>query len=451
MGEKHNRMSLDNSANIYAAARNRKWANLFRLSVTLSEPVDGPLLQSALNATVPRFPSMAARLCKGTHWYYIEKIEQAPAIEPDSDYPLKYMSFTQICKCAFRVLYAGNRFSVEFFHAITDGSGAMIFIKTLTAEYLTQKYGITIPNTDGVLCRMETPREEELEDSHLKYANGKGRRLKEISSYHLSGTKEKDGFIHNTVVTMSAEEALASAKSHNVSLTEFLTGIMIAAVLEIQSKKIPKRKKQEIVRVMVPINMRKLFDSKSLRNFTFYALPGVDPKMGEYSLHEVINSVHHQMRLCRTPQNVSAQISANVHAGKMFMARIMPLLMKDIALRAAFRFWGESTSCLSLSNLGVVQIPEEMKPYVTCFDFMLGVRARAPYNCGIVSYGDNLHINFSRSIVEPILENHFLELLHQQGLDFKVESNERQSVWYALPGFEGCTLKYAVRKNMNGI
>lgn len=96
MEEKNrNRMYLDNSANIYAATTNRKWTNVFRLSITLSEAVDGQLLQSALKATVPRFPSMAARLRKGTHWYYIEKIEQAPVIQPDSSYPLRYMPFAE--------------------------------------------------------------------------------------------------------------------------------------------------------------------------------------------------------------------------------------------------------------------------------------------------------------------------------------------------------------------
>lgn len=173
-----NRMFLDNSANIYAATRRRKWTNMFRLSVTLNEKVDGPLLQSALKATVSRFPSIAARLRKGSHWYYIEAIELAPSIQPDSSYPLQYMSFSDTSKCAFRVLYTGNRFSMEFFHAVTDGYGAMVFIKTLTAEYLMQKYGITIPSTDGVLDRLEKPHVEEMEDSHFKCADGKGLRLK---------------------------------------------------------------------------------------------------------------------------------------------------------------------------------------------------------------------------------------------------------------------------------
>ena len=40
--------------------------------------------------------------------------------------------------------------------------------------------------------------------------------------------------------------------------------------------------------------------------------------------------------------------------------------------------------CLTLSNLGQVKIPEAMAQYVRRFDFILGVQAAAPYNCGML-------------------------------------------------------------------
>ena len=73
-------------------------------------------------------------------------------------------------QCAFRVLVYHNRFAVEFFHALTDGTGGLTFFKTLLAEYLSQKHSLTIPAGDGVLGRLEEPDEEELEDSFLRYA-----------------------------------------------------------------------------------------------------------------------------------------------------------------------------------------------------------------------------------------------------------------------------------------
>ena len=143
-------MRLDNAAKIYPAAKRRNWNNFFRLSATLTEPVDTAVLRSALDVTARRFPSMAVRLRRGVFWYYLEQIPQAPAIQPEKSCPLAHAPFDQVRRCALRVLVYHDRIAVEFFHAITDGTGGTIFLKTLLAEYLCQKYGITVPAEDGV-------------------------------------------------------------------------------------------------------------------------------------------------------------------------------------------------------------------------------------------------------------------------------------------------------------
>ncbi|MBR6725789.1 MAG: alpha/beta hydrolase, partial [Clostridia bacterium] len=62
-------MKLDNAAKIYPAAKRRNWNNTFRLSATLSEPVNRDTLRLALDTTIHRFPSIAAKLRRGTFWY----------------------------------------------------------------------------------------------------------------------------------------------------------------------------------------------------------------------------------------------------------------------------------------------------------------------------------------------------------------------------------------------
>ena len=64
-------MRLDNAAKIYPAARRNNWSNVFRLSFTLKEEVAPAILQQALEVTVKRFPSIAARLRRGLFWYYL--------------------------------------------------------------------------------------------------------------------------------------------------------------------------------------------------------------------------------------------------------------------------------------------------------------------------------------------------------------------------------------------
>ena len=77
-----------------------------------------------------------------------------------------------------------------------------------------------------------------------------------------------------------------------------------------------------------------------------------------------------------------------------------------------------------MSNLGAVRLPKAMAPYVERFDFILGVQATAPYNCGVISYGDTMNVNFIRNIREADLEYHFHNVLKEMGIMAEVESNQ---------------------------
>ncbi len=417
-------MRLDNAAKIYPAAQRKNWNNFFRLSATLTESIDQAVLQSALDVTVRRFPSIAAQLHRGIFWYYLEELSKAPAIQEEKSCPLAHVPFRDVRSCAFRVIVYRNRLAVEFFHALTDGSGALVFLKTLTAEYLTQKYGVEIPAEDGVLCRLEAPSEEELEDSFLRYAGDVRSSRREKTAYHLSGTPEPDGFLHLVTLMLSTEAVKAAARARGVSITELLCAVMMKAILDLQAEKVHFRRHRRPVKVLVPVNLRRLFPSRTLRNFALYITPEVDPKLGDYSFDEICSIVHHRMGLERTAKLMGTRIAANVSSEKAFILKIMPLFIKNIAMKAVFDTVGERKSCLCLSNLGNVTLPEAMTPYVRRMDFIIGAQARAPHGCGVLSYNGTMYINMIRNIREPELESHFYRVLRELGLSVKAESNE---------------------------
>ncbi len=419
-------MRLDNAAKIYPAARRKNWSNIFRLSATLTEQVDPVVLQSALDVTARRFPSISVRIRRGMFWYYLEEIQHAPRVLADSSEPLTRMPFDDIRKCAFRVLYYKKRISVEFFHALTDGNGGLVFLKSLVAEYLLQRHGVVIPCEKGVLDRLEEPRERELEDSFLKNSGGKRMSRREERAYHLAGTPEPDGFRNVITGVLSTSEVLSLARSHNVSLTVFLTGVMMSAICEIQKRRVPKQTRRRAVKVLIPVNLRKFFDSETLRNFVLYITPGIDPALGDYTLEEIWKSVRAQMDHELTAKRMRMRISKNVHSEEIFILKIMPLFIKNVAMKAVFDAIGEVASCLTMSNLGAVSLPDEMRPYVERMDFVLGVQAVAPNNCGIISYGDKLCINFIRNTKEPELEREFFGILRRLGLHIFIESNSRE-------------------------
>ncbi|MBE6632684.1 MAG: alpha/beta hydrolase, partial [Ruminococcaceae bacterium] len=276
-------MRLDNAAKIYPAAMSRHWSNIFRLSVNLNEDIDVSVLRSALEVTVKRFPSIAVRIRRGMFWYYLEEIPEAPEPVEERAFPLTRMSSRDMRKCAFRVITYKNRLAIELFHALTDGNGGLVFLKTLVAEYLTQKYGENIPNTCGVLDRFEPPKEEELTDSFQNCDLNVSASRKEDTAYKIKGTKESDSFCTDTAFIIDAQKMNAKAKEYGVTLTAFLTSVFMKAVLNLQNENVTKRNKKKPVKILVPVNLRAMYGSSTLRNFVLYVTPGIDPRLGSYS------------------------------------------------------------------------------------------------------------------------------------------------------------------------
>jgi len=416
-------LRLDNAAKIYPAAQSNHWSNVFRLSATLTEPVDAQILQSALDVTVRRFPSIAARLRRGVFWYYLQQLSRTPATHPESSYPLTRMSKKEVRKCAFRVIVYNNRIAVEFFHSLTDGNGGLIFLKSLVAEYLQQRYGIAIPAEHGVLGRLEEPSEEELEDSFQKYAGPINASRQGNDAWRLSGTPELGGFLHITCFQLPVQEVLKKAHEYGVSLTVFLCACLMQALQNLQRELIPEQRRRKPIKILIPVNLRKIFPSKTLRNFALYTTPEIEPCLGNYSFEEICSAIRHKMGTEVNAKYMSKLIAVNVGSERIMAVKVMPLFIKNLVMKAVFNAVGERKSCMSMSNLGAVQLPEVMAKYVERMDFILGVQATAPYNCGVLSYGDTLYINIIRNIRESALEYHFFRVLQDMGLPVQVQSN----------------------------
>ena len=223
---------------------------------------------------------------------------------------------------------------------------------------------------------------------------------------------------------MPVADCLNLAHKYNATLTAFITAVMMKALLNLQNKKVPNKKRQKLIKVMMPINLRNLFPSKTLRNFAMYITPDIDPRLGDYTLEEIINIVNHKMGLEITTKNMSSIIATNVNDETNPFVRLIPLPIKNIVMKAVFNSVGEKKSCLSLSNLGIVKVPCVMNKYIERFDFILGVQANASYNCSMLSFKDTVYFNFIRKSKDAELEREFFYILKGLGIKATVESNQ---------------------------
>ncbi len=414
---------LDNAATIYPVMSNRSWMAMFRLCATLTEDVDKDILEKALERTAKRFPTMTVRVRRGLFWHYLEHVDGIPPVTLDVANPCLPIKKKENNGFMFRVRYYRNRIALEFFHVLTDGSGGMCFLRTLVAEYLTMRYGVSIPRGAAIFDCSEKPRPEELEDSFPKFAGKTPLARGESIAYHLKGTEEHKQFLN--IVTGTADSALvaAKAKEMGVSVTHYLTAVLIQSIADIQRRDRSRKRRNQPIKINVPVNLRRIFGSSTVRNFSSYINPGIERKYGEYSLRETAKIVQHQMGLETTPQHLRAKFTANVQAETNPIIRFVPLGIKILILQIVYRATGDVQSCSSISNLGVITLPPEMEQYVDRFDFQLGPLYQNKVMCAAVTYKGKLNVNFTRKIREADVERGFFTRLVEDGIPVTIESN----------------------------
>ena len=128
---------LDNTANLFPAIATQNMTNVYRISVTLKEEVQGAVLQLALDKVLERFDTFRVRMRKGIFWYYFEtNTKSAPTVYQENDYPCRYIEPYENNNYLFRVTYYKKRINLEVFHVLADGMGGMNFLREITYQYL---------------------------------------------------------------------------------------------------------------------------------------------------------------------------------------------------------------------------------------------------------------------------------------------------------------------------
>ncbi len=416
-------MRLDNAALIFPASLRRHWSNAFRISFRFTEPVDPALLQRALDRIAPRFPSVCVRLRRSAFWYYLEELERPPRVREDSAQPLVGMTRADVMRCAIRVLYYRDRMAVEYFHAVTDGTGGLVFAKNLAAEYLRLRHALEIPATCGVKDPDEKPPAAELRDSFQDNAGPVAAPRDSLDVYRPKGELEPDRFLHVTLGILDSVLLQTRAREMGVTVTAYLTALLLQSLLEMQAQEQPRRRRQRPVKVQIPVNLRKLYGGETMRNFVAVANIGVDPRLGDYSFEELVKIVHYQMKLTITEKNMRAIFTPNVNDEANLLLKPVPLPLKNLIMRMVFDTVGERVACLTLSNLGRVELPEAMAPYVRRVEFVLGAQASSPFNCSVSSWQGETYVNIVRNTVAPELERRFFTKLVRLGFHVKLEAN----------------------------
>lgn len=403
------RYAVDNSAILYLALIRRHHTNVYRFTMTMTEPVCPDTLQKAMDHVTPRFPTIIAGFHPGFFEYSMVPA-QPPRVMADPGL-LRTMPLAEIHRCAWRVYYRENEISIEAFHALTDGYGAVACLTTLVAEYLRLRYHMEIPVCQTLRSLEDEPMAHELEDSYLLHQDGQPLHLPSRYSFQLQRTEGADWAVKSCSRSYPVGQILDASRRCGVSPTSMLSGLMASAIMEHQRQTAPASKKP--VRIMIPADLRRMFSSRTLRNFILYALPTMEYREHKLPLRELMCSFQSQIKAQLESRRLASIMAYNVRTQNAPWFRAIPRTLKLAAMRFAYKFFGESNSSITLTNIGNVTLPDEMAPYVDGIQCVLTPRAGSPYNCAVIAANGNLTITLSRFNREPELENRFFSKLEQ--------------------------------------
>lgn len=413
---------LDLSAIVYPTLQRRDFSSVYRLSVLLKEDVNPDVLQQAVDIAIKRFPTYKSAMRKGLFWRYLEPNNNpGPIVQKDVQNFCMPMPFKSNNRYLVRFYWYGRRIALEAHHSLGDGTGGMFLLQTVTAVYL-RLLEHPIANDGFVLDVDSEPDPEEFEDAYMRYANAQVRPARPAEkTYRVRGTKEPFYTLNVIDGIMSVKEVMQVAKRYNATVTEYLNAVLLYSLLQKQEHDF--HLKLRPVRIAMPVNLRRFFPSKTLRNFITMVYPSIDPRLGEFTFEEIVAHVHNYMRYYINEKFLKGDITTNAATKRNPFIRIVPLFIKDFVVRLFYTRVQDKNSSAGLTNLGAVYVPDDMKPYLERFDIYMGIPYSQRTNCAIASFGDTLTVNFASCIIEADVERRFFQKLVEDGIAVTIESN----------------------------
>ena len=397
---------LDNAAKIFPSIASAEDPEIFRLSCGLNEEIDPAALTRALDTALEDFPQFLDTVRRGVFWYYLERCGVKPEVREESAPALQPL-FTDAGGLLFSVTYYKNRINLEMFHALTDGTGAFVFFRNLVENYLAETHPDRFDPSDVEIP--DVSRREQAADGfteHFKKNVGSplsfdflGDRGEQKKVYRFSEPKTPD--LHQTVTEgwVSAEKVHAAGKALGVTVTEYICAQLILAIHDTMA---PADRKKAVA-VALPVNLRRYFDSDTMRNFFGIVQITYDFSDGGEELETVAQSVKQSFAAELTQENMERKVASQVKMERHPVVRICPLFLKDFIMKT-LQSVSMKRRTVTLSNVGRIAMAEPFASFIDRFDVFNSSSSRQICMC---TFGDKMTLTFSTVFSEHEVERAF--------------------------------------------
>lgn len=406
---------LDNSAKIFPIASSKKYSSVFRLSVVLKDKINPDILKKAVNMSLKKLSSFKVRLRKGFFWYYFEDNNKDIIVEQEKNYPCKYIDPNTNNDYLFKVTYWENKINLDIFHSLTDGNSGTIFLKEIVYNYLELAH----PQDFSKQLRAERKIANNTEDDYLKNYDKKSKGAKSGKrAYILKGKRLPLGAIGVIHVNINLSELKNKAKEKEVTITQYLTAVLIYSIYNSNYKKYHGKKP---IKICIPVDLRKYFKSETLSNFFSYITLQAEPT-DLNSFDEILKFVKRGFIEKLDKEEISKTMSANVKLGNNLFIKLIPLFFKVGIVKLSYIEIRKYTTT-TFSNIGRMGIIGEYQKYIDKFMMLIAPESVEKIKCSACSFDNNLNFTFTSTLENTEVEQEFCKTLKSEGIDIYVEGN----------------------------
>lgn len=406
---------LDNAAKIFPCSTNKQDTKVFRFVCQLKSPVQEDILQKALEETLEDFPIYKSVLKSGFFWYYLETSAIKPLVHIEDSPPCGPIYDKNSKSLLFDVSYFGNRINLEVFHSLTDGTGAMNFLKTLVCRYLYLKYPEDF--RDGpIQVNYDASAQQKNEDSFLKHIKPSLKGKKKLNkAVQIKGSKLSEYRLSIIEGTVSTKKLLKTARDHNTTITILIGSLLIQSIY----KEIPAVYRKRPIVLTVPVNLRGYFESETARNFFGIINAGYTFSENNNDLDQIIQALNQSFKQQLNKENLIASASQYLAIERNPIIRFVPLTVKDMVLKIANKIAGKQNTC-TLSNIGRVVMPECTEKFIEKFSVYNSTERMGVWVC---SFKDKLTISFTSAFKSTEIQKNFFRSLTDMGFEVDIVSN----------------------------
>lgn len=400
---------LDNAAKIFPPTTSYYDPKIFRFSVILKEDINEKNLSEATLKTLEDFPTFTSILKKGIFWYYLEETNIKPIVKKETSSPCEKLNTDLL----FEVTYYKNKINLEVYHALTDGTGCIVFFRSLIYNYLVLTYNLK----EKAILNSSSNYEKE-KDSFKKYVDHdiKVKNTKKPNAYNLRGAKYPEGKLNIITGTISTKKFIELAKKYNTTVTVLAASLIMKSI----ANTLNKNELKNPIAITVPIDLRKYFKSETIRNFFNVMHVNYNFSKNKNNLEDIITSIKDQFEKSLTKESVTNGMNRLAKLEEIFILRLIPLIIKNPILNLSYKITRKKQT-LGLSNVGKITMPEVCNKYIENFIVMNSTDKMEMLIC---SYEDNLSISIASHFINNEIETNFFRSLKDLGFDIIISGNE---------------------------